>query len=70
MGNKYSNDEAAAAGSYLAASDKEKEGKRFPPQFSFSACLHLWGSVRKMYLKHEKFCLPLIDELALKSELN
>lgn len=45
MGNKCSNDEAAAAGSYLAASDKEKEGKCFPSQFSFSACLQLRETV-------------------------
>lgn len=56
MGNKCSDDETAAAGSYLAASDKEKESKRFPSQFAFSACLifSYGGVYEKCILKHVK----------------
>lgn len=49
MGNKCSNEEAAAAGSYLAVSDKEMEGKCFPSHFSFSACLQLRETMKNVF---------------------
>jgi len=55
-GNKCSDDETAAAGSYLADNDKEKEGKCFPSEFTFSVCLifSCGGVYEKSILKHVK----------------